>query len=233
GVAELHLHLGPAGDDARRVRVDQDAPDRPDGARAGYFGETVVDARGEPHQRGGGVPAAVHLGRAGVVLLAGDRDPVVPVADDRLNDANAPAGRLQRAALLDMRLEIPHIALWLADDPLPFGIAGLLQRLGQLFAVAARGACNLVVPERAGERAAAEHIAVMALLVGPGDRLDPDPVERQVAGKSARRFERVDDAERAVEPAAARLRLAVRADQQNSPGALVMAEHIADAVDDR
>ena len=33
GVAELHLHLGAAGDDARRVRVDQDAADRPHRAR--------------------------------------------------------------------------------------------------------------------------------------------------------------------------------------------------------
>src|SRR5579862_2390106 len=110
GVAELDLHLGAPRHDARGVRVDQDASDRPYRPRARDLGEAVVEAAGQTHQRGGGVLAAMHLGGAGVVLLAADGDPVVPAADDPLDDADALAGPFERAALLDMGLEIADIA---------------------------------------------------------------------------------------------------------------------------
>jgi hypothetical protein len=71
------------------------------------------------------------------------------------------------------------------------------------------------------------------LLVGPRDALDAEPGEAGVGGESARQLQRVDDAERAVEPAALRLGLAVRADQQAPRRARRAAEYIADPVDDR
>ena len=73
----------------------------------------------------------------------------------------------------------------------------------------------------------------MAFLVGPGDRLDAEPGTRSIRGDGAGQFEPVDDAERAVEPAAMRLRFAVRADQEAPGGARIAADHIADAVDHR
>jgi hypothetical protein len=45
-----------------------------------------------------------------VVLLADQGDFVVPDADDRLDDADAQTGGVERVALLDMSFEIADIA---------------------------------------------------------------------------------------------------------------------------
>src|SRR5439155_11141374 len=216
GIAELDLHLGAARDDARGIRVEQHAAERPYRARPGDLGEAVVDARGESHHRSAGIATARHLRRAGVVLLAGDRDPVVPIADDRLDDADLEPGRVEPIALLDMRFEIAHIALRIEPLAWPAGKPGLGERGAQQHAVAAAPGLDLALRQCVGEGPAAEHIAEMAFLVGPGDRLDAEPGESWSRGDGARQFERVDDAERAVEPAAMRLGLAVRADEQAS-----------------
>src|SRR5579862_4867786 len=73
----------------------------------------------------------------------------------------------------------------------------------------------------------------MALLVGPGDAIDPEPGKAGIATECARHFERVDDPERTVEPAAFGLRLAVRPEQQAAVGAGGVAKDIADTVDRR
>ncbi len=162
------------------------------------------------------------------------RDPEIPDADDRLDDADAQPGRVERVALLDMRFEIADIARRV--DPLarPAGKPGARQRLAQRRAVvAASGLVDLVLAERADERAAAEIIAVMAFLVGPGGDLDAEPGAIRIGGKGAGQFEPVDHAQRAVEPAAIGLGLAVRADQQPAPRPGIAADHIADAVDHR
>ncbi len=230
-VAELHLHVGAARHDAGRVGVEQDAPDRPHRARAGERGKAVVDARRQPHHRDPGILAPRHLGRAGMVLLTRQRDHEIADADDRLDDPDAAAGRFERVALLDMRFEVADITRGIDLLTLPAGEPGLFQRLGERHAVAALAGGELVLADRRGERAAAEHLAVMPLLVGPGDRIDAEPVAIRIGGEGARQLDRVDDAERAVEPAAIGLRLAVRADQQTAAGGMVAAKDIADAVD--
>ena len=215
-VAELHLHLGAAGHDARRVGVEQHAADRPHRARAGDLGKAVVDARRQPHHRDPGILAPRHLGRAGMVLLAGQRDPVIPDADDRLDDADPQAARCRacrpaRYALRDSRHSAPDRPARAAARQSPAVFERVAQRARR------RGSCRRsisVLVERAGERAAAEHVAVMPFLVGPGDRSMPSPAQLRVGGEGARQLERVDHAERAVEPAAIGLGLAVRADQQ-------------------
>ena len=73
----------------------------------------------------------------------------------------------------------------------------------------------------------------MAFLVGPGGDLDAEPGAIRVGGKGAGEFEPVDHAQRAVEPAAIGLGLAVRADQQPALRPGIAADDVADAVDDR
>ena len=126
GVAELHLHLGAAGDDARRVRVDQRCArsSTPCAAPAISAKRSWMRAASRTSAAAASLRRAI-CGRAGMVLLAGDGDPVVPVADDRLDDADAQAGRFQRVALLDMRFEIAEVARRLAAIARPAGIAGL------------------------------------------------------------------------------------------------------------
>src|SRR5271170_868533 len=132
-----------------------------------------MNARREPHHCDPGIPAPHHARRAGMVLLAGERDPVIPDAYDRLDDADAQSGHVERVALLDMRLEIADVARRI--DPLarPPGKTRAFQRLAQRGSVIApAGLVDLLVGERVGKRAAAEVIAVMAFLVGPGGDLD-------------------------------------------------------------
>src|SRR5262249_44154892 len=162
-----------------------------------------------------------------------DGDPVVPVADDRLNDADLEPAAFEPIALFDMRFEITDVARWIeliaraAGEP-RFGQGG-----AQRNAIAVFARVDLALRQRAGERTAAEHVTEMAFLIGPGDRFDPKRRERRVSGESARQFERVDDAERAIEPTAMRLCFAVRADEKAARGMPVAADDIADAVDDR
>ena len=168
-----------------------------------------------------------------MVLLAGDRDPVVPVADDRLDNPDLLARSVEHVALLDMSFEIADIAPGIELLARPAGEPGFGERSAQRYAVAAAARVDLAFGERAGEGAAAEHVAEMAFLVGPGDRLDSEPVERRIGGEGPRQLKRVDDAERAVEPAPAGLRLAVRSDEEPPRPVRVAADDIADAVDDR
>jgi len=107
GVAELDLHLGPAGDDRGRVWFDQHAADRPHCARAGDLREALVDPCRQPHHRDTGIPAPHHARSAGMVLLAVQSDAIVPNADDRLDHADAQPAGVEGVALLDMGFEIP------------------------------------------------------------------------------------------------------------------------------
>ena len=72
----------------------------------------------------------------------------------------------------------------------------------------------------------------MAFLVAPRGDLD-SAVDAGIGVEHARGFERIDDAERAVEPAGMVLAFEMRAGQQLRPGLGAGAEHIADAVDRR
>src|SRR6516225_1422177 len=223
-----------ARDHRRRVRLDHHAADRPHRARAGDLRKPVVNAGRQPHHRDPGILAPHHARGAGMVLLAGHQDPVVPDADDRFDHADAQPGRVERVALLDMRFEIAGVTPGLDLLARPPGKSGALQGLAQRRAVVAPSdPIDLLLGKHAGKRMAAEKALVMAFLVGPGGDIDAEPGAARFSGKSARQLEPVDHPERAVEPTAIGLGLAVRADQQPPPRRGIAAEHIADAVDDR
>src|SRR5712691_7041896 len=120
-----------------------------------------MDPGGEAHHGGPGVLAAAHLRRAGVVLLAAKGDPIIPDADDALDDADPRFGRIERVALLDMGFEVADIARRIDELARPAGKAGLNKRLAQPFPFAARGRLDLRIAQPAGKRPAAEHVAVM------------------------------------------------------------------------
>src|SRR5205085_7240113 len=110
---------------------------RPDSARPSDFGEAVVDARAQPHHRGARIATPSHLRRAGMVLLAGDRDPVVPVADDRFDDADLQPGRVEPIALLDMGFEVAEVAAGIEPLVRPAGEPCLRAPGAHLHAIAA------------------------------------------------------------------------------------------------
>ena len=70
----------------------------------------------------------------------------------------------------------------------------------------------------------------MSFLIAPGRDLD-GAVDARIGIDDAGGFERIDDAERAIEPARKILAFEMRAGQQFRSGFRAGAEHIADAVD--
>ena len=70
----------------------------------------------------------------------------------------------------------------------------------------------------------------MAFLVAPCRDLD-GAVDIRIGIDDAGGFERIDDAERSIEPARVVLAFEMRARQQFRPGFRAGAEHVADAVD--
>jgi hypothetical protein len=169
-----------------------------------------------------------------MVLDAGEGEPVLEDADDRGDHADALAGRLQDAALLDMRLEVAAVTALLQLDARRLVEASGLQRIAHAGAVVAmaRGV-DVGLGEAADEGLAAQHAAPMALLIGPRGDIDGEMRRLRIFSQCPRHLEAVDHAHHAVEPAAARLGVGVRAHQQprSAPGAA--ANHVADAIDHR
>ena len=136
-------------------------------------GKRVVDLDAEFRQRQPGIPAYRHPRGAGVVLLAGEADPVLPDADDGGDDADLERAAFEHLALLDMRLEISDVAPALAGRARPAGETGLAQRIAHRLAAGAvaRGV-DIGFGDAADIGAAAEETAEMAFLVAPGRDFD-------------------------------------------------------------
>ena len=91
--------------------------------------KAIVDIDAESRQREAGILADGHPGGAGVILLAGEGDPVLPDADDGGDDADLEAAAFERLALLDMGFEISDVAAALAVRARPAGKTDLAQRV--------------------------------------------------------------------------------------------------------
>src|SRR5262249_29384639 len=138
----------------------------------------------------------------------------------------------ERAALLDVRLEIADVAARVDLQPRAAGVTGLRQRLAHRRAAhAVARVVDVGFGDLAEKRAAAEEDAEVALLVAERDDIDAGVAGRLVLAQGARGFERVDHAERTVEPAGVILAFDVRAGENLSPGRARKADHIADAID--
>src|SRR6516164_2633529 len=112
-----------------------------------------------------------------------------------------------------MRFEVADIALGIDSFAWPRGKAGALESFAQRRAIIATPRLvDLIFRERISERAAAEIVAVMALLVRPGGNFDAELRTARVLGKGTGELEPVDYPQRAVQPAAIGLGFAVRAD---------------------
>ena len=118
-----------------------------------------------------------------------------------------------------------------ARDARPAGKADLAQRVAHgAAAVAVARGVDVSLGQGADIGPAAEETAEMAFLVAPGCDLD-GAFDARVGIDDAGGFERIDDAERPIEPAGVILAFEMRTRQQLRPGFCTGAEHIADAVD--
>ena len=156
------------GDDARRARIESDVTCRPNRARPARLWECLVDGDAEPSQRQSRILASVHRRRAGMVLLAGESDIVLPDADDGSDDADLEPRALQPIALLDVGLQIADMTPRLGPQALTPGEAGCCQRLPQR-TPARTITCGIDrgLADVADVRTAAEQWTEMPLLVAP------------------------------------------------------------------
>ena len=130
-----------------------------------------------------------------------------------------------------MRLEVSDVPPVFAQGPRPAGKSGLAEGVAHGLAAAA---VARVVDLRLGDCAdigpAAEELAEVAFLVAP--RCDVDgAVDLRIRIDDAGGFERIDDAQRTIEPARKVLALEMRSRQQFRTGFFAGAEDVADAVD--
>ena len=151
----------------------RDAAGGPDRARSALRRKAIVDLDAEFRQRQPGVLANRHPRGAGVILFAGEADPVLPDADDGGDDADLERAAFEHLALLDMRLQIADVTPAFAGRARPAGETGFAQRVAHGFAA---GAVARGVDIRFGDAAdigpAAEKTAEMAFLVAPGRDFD-------------------------------------------------------------
>ena len=166
-----------------------------------------------------------------MILFAGEADPVLPDADDGGDDADLERAAFEHLALLDMRFQISDVASAFVSCARPAGETGFAQRVAHRFAAGAvaRGV-DIFFGDAADIGAAAEETAEMAFLVAPGRDFD-GAMPRGIGIDDAGSLQRIDDAERAIEPSGVVLAFKMGAGQQfrSRPGA--GAQHIADAVD--
>src|SRR5579864_145260 len=149
-----------------------------------------------------------------MILLAGEGDPVLPDADDRSDDPDAEMRTLKRASLLDVGLEISDMAASLGNLSRTVGKPGSANRLAQgpsVGPVACR--VDLLFGDIADIRAAAEEMAEMTFFVAPASDLHR-ALDAWIVIDHPRRFERVNNAKGAVEPAGEVLALQMRARKQ-------------------
>src|SRR6185295_1335690 len=109
--------------------VELDPAGGPDRALTTNARKTLVDRRQEPHQLEPRISPARHGGRAGVILLANDRETVLPDRDNGGDDTDFERGTFERVALLDMGFEERCVAGGLDDMARTAGPAGLAERL--------------------------------------------------------------------------------------------------------
>ena len=200
-VANLEQHFRSARDDARRAGIEGDAAGGPHRARAAGRGEALVDSDAKSGEREAGVPADRHPRGAGVVLFARKRDAVLPDPDDGRDDPNFEAAAFERLALFDMGFEISDMPPAFAPRAGAAGEAGVAQRVTHgLAAVAVAGRVDIGFGDAADIGAAAEEVSEMPFLVAPGRNFDR-AVYVRIAIDDAGGFERIDHAERSIEPA--------------------------------
>ena len=129
------------------------------------------------------------------------RDAVLPDPDDGRDYPNFEAAAFERLALFDMGFEISDMPPAFAPRAGAAGEAGLAQRVTHGLAAVAVACCvDIGFGDAADIGAAAEEVSEMPFLVAPGRNFDR-AVYIRIAIDDAGGFERIDHAERSIEPA--------------------------------
>ena len=141
------------------------------------------------------------------------------------------AAAFERLALFDMGFEISDMPPAFAPRTGAAGEISLAQRVTHALAAVAVG-CRVDIGfgDAADIGAAAEEVSEMPFLVAPGRNFDR-AVYVRIGIDDAGGLERIDHAERSIEPARVVLAFQMRSRQQLRSGLRAGAEDVADAVD--
>ena len=208
----VEQHLGASGNRRHDARLARGAADRADAALV-----AEPDLADRERGLGGGreaVATQLHRGRARMRGLAAEDRHVALDAAGAEHGRGGLAAALEDRPLLDVKLQVGAGAAQLLARFVHalelHAVAG--DDVLEALAVAVAQVAHLVDLERAGARGRAEQAApeAGALLVRPVH--EPQPHRRAAIGVRAQRADGAEDAERAVEPAAGRHRVDVRAD---------------------
>src|SRR6185295_5160252 len=131
-------------------------------------------------------------------------------ADDTGDDAYPAPLIFEVRTLLDMRFDKARVALASEPQARRAGEPGSAQRVAKRQAAVVHDALLHFRRQGANERAAAEAADEARLLVLKRDGIHRERACRLVRSERAHHFERVDHAQRAVEPAAGGLSIGVR-----------------------
>src|SRR5579872_2342594 len=230
-VSDLEQHFGAAWNNAGSAGIERDAPGGPNGSRARACRKAIVDRDAQLRGSNACILPVLHPRGAGVILLAGHGDPILPDADDRGDNPDAETGALEGPPLFDMGLEISDVPAALHQLSRAAGKAGCLQCLahGAAFGAVAR-AVDIFFGDVADIGAAAEEMAEVTFLVAPRGDFHR-AIDVRITIDHARRFKRIDHTKRTIEPAGEILALQMRAREQLRSCFAADPEHVADAVD--
>ena len=168
------------------------------GPQAAGKRSSIVDAKSGERQPS--VLADSHPRGAGVVLFAREGDAVLPDPDDGRDNSDSEAAAFERLALFDMGFEISDMPPAFATAAGAAGEAGLAQRVTHAVAAAVACCVDIGFGDAADIGPAAEEVSEMPFLVAPGRNFDRAACIR-IAIDDAGGFERIDHAERSIEPA--------------------------------
>src|SRR5439155_4106713 len=191
----LEQHFSRTGDDARCAGIEGDAAGGPHRAWAASGREALVDINAKSGEREACVPADGHPRGAGVVLLAGEGDAVLPDPDDGRDDSDSEAAAFERLALFDMSFEISDMPVAFVPRAGAAGEPGVAQRVTHALA-AVPVACRVDIGfgDAADIGAAAEEVPEMPFLVAAGRNFDRSVCVR-LGLEDAGGLERIDHAE--------------------------------------
>src|SRR5262249_35440768 len=191
-----------------------------------------VDRAQVPHHLEPGIAPARHGGRASMVLLADNRELVLPDPHNGSDHPNLEVGILKRVALLDMRLEEGDVARWIDEMTWAASPARGCQRVAHRNAGGAIDcAIDFALFQHANERTAAEEAAKMPLLVAEDGDVNTEVLCCRILRNGPGGFQRIDAAKRPIEPTGMVLAFKMRSRESLGSTRTALAEDVGDAVD--
>ena len=168
-----------------------------------------------------------------MVLHALEHDTELTNADNARHHADLELVGLQPVALLDVGFQIAGIRLRIDHHARPACEARLAQRIAQGNAGrAVHALVDVALRQLTARRTAAQKEAEVPLLVAPGADIDAVIRKSRIGLDRPRRLQRIDDAQRPIEPPGIVLALQMRPRKDLAPLRPREPKHVPNAVDD-